>query len=82
MTSAAVLIRRGEKQDVHFLRDMVRHSGLGRSGFPIDTEPPPLSRYVAGWGRAGDQSVVALDDATLTKIIGWLQPGAVIAIAQ
>ena len=25
---------------------------------------------------------VALDDATLTKIIGWLQPGAVIAIAQ
>lgn len=25
---------------------------------------------------------VALDDATLTKIISWLQPGAVIAIAQ
>lgn len=25
---------------------------------------------------------VALDDATLVKIIGWLQPGAVIAIAQ
>jgi L,D-peptidoglycan transpeptidase YkuD (ErfK/YbiS/YcfS/YnhG family) len=25
---------------------------------------------------------VALDDATLVKIIRWLQPGAVIAIAQ
>lgn len=64
MATAAILIRRGEKQDVHFLRDMVRHSGLGRSGYPIDMEPPPLSRYVAGWGRTGDQSVVALDDAT------------------
>jgi L,D-peptidoglycan transpeptidase YkuD (ErfK/YbiS/YcfS/YnhG family) len=25
---------------------------------------------------------VALDDATLVKIIRWLQPGAVIAVAQ
>ena len=64
MAAAAILIRPGEKQDVHFLRDLVRHTGLERSGMPIDEEPPPLSRYVAGWGRAGDGSVIALDDVT------------------
>ena len=64
MPAAAILIRPGEKQDVHFLRDLVRHTGLERSGQPIDEEPPPLSRYVAGWGRVGDASVIALDDVT------------------
>lgn len=62
--AAAILIRPGEKQDVHFLRDLVRHTGLERAGVPIDEEPPPLSLYVSGWGRAGDASVIALDEAT------------------
>jgi GNAT superfamily N-acetyltransferase len=63
-----VLIRPGEKQDVGFLRDLVRHTDPGRSGLAIDEEPPPLSRYVAGWGRHGDAAVIALDPATHAAI--------------
>lgn len=62
--AAAILIRPGESQDVPFLRNMVRHTGLDRSGVTIDEEPPPLSRYVAGWGRAGDAALIALDEST------------------
>lgn len=61
---AAIMIRPGESQDVTFLRDMVRHTGLDRSGVTIAAEPPPLSRYVVGWGRAGDTALIALDEAT------------------
>ena len=64
MAATPILIRPGEKQDVTFLRDLVRHTGLERSGLSIDEEPPPLSRYVNGWGRAGDASVIALDEVT------------------
>jgi GNAT superfamily N-acetyltransferase len=63
MSAASIAIRLGEAQDVNFLRDLVRHTGLGRSG-TVDAAPPPLARYVAGWGRAGDTSVVALDEQT------------------
>lgn len=62
--AAAIVIRPGESQDVSFLRDMVRHTGLDRSGVTIDEEPPPLSRYVAGWGRIGDTALIALDEST------------------
>ena len=62
--AAAIMIRPGESQDVTFLRDMVRHTGLDRSGVTIDEEPPPLSRYVVGWGRVGDASLIALDEST------------------
>ena len=62
--AAAILIRLGESQDVSFLRDMVRHTGLDRSGVTIDEEPPPLSRYVVSWGRAGDAALIALDELT------------------
>ena len=66
--SAAIVIRPGESQDVTFLRDMVRHTGLDRSGVTIDEEPPPLSRYVVGWGRAGDAALIALDQLTLVAV--------------
>jgi ribosomal protein S18 acetylase RimI-like enzyme len=62
--AAAILLRPGESQDMPFLRDMVRHTGLDRSGVTIDEEPPPLSRYVVDWGRAGDAALVALDQST------------------
>ena len=64
MAAASIMIRPGEARDSNFLRDMIRHTGLDRSGVTIDEEPPPLSRYVAGWGRAGDASLIALDEST------------------
>ena len=64
MAAAPIMTRPGEARDINFLRDMIRHTGLDRSGVTIDAEPPPLSRYVAGWGRAGDTSLIALDEST------------------
>ncbi len=58
--SPAPLIRRGGRGDVPFLRDMVRHAFYWRWGTP-EGEHVPASRYVEGWGRRGDGSVVALE---------------------
>jgi ribosomal protein S18 acetylase RimI-like enzyme len=52
------VIREGGPQDVRFLRDMLRHAYYWRSR---DTDVP-ITRYVIGWGRRGDRSVVAIDD--------------------
>ena len=53
------MIRRGNRQDVRFLKDMLRHAFYWRSGGTL--EDSSLWRYVAGWGRRGDASVVALE---------------------
>jgi GNAT superfamily N-acetyltransferase len=53
------MIRRGNRQDVRFLKDMLRHAFYWRSGGTV--EDSSLWRYVAGWGRLGDASVVALE---------------------
>jgi GNAT superfamily N-acetyltransferase len=53
------LIRRGNRQDVRFLRDMLRHAFYWRSGGTV--EDASLWRYVAGWGRRGDSAVIALE---------------------
>ena len=53
------MIRRGNRQDVRFLKDMLRHAFYWRSGGALDDSS--LWRYVAGWGRRGDASVVALE---------------------
>ena len=53
------MIRRGNRQDVRFLKDMLRHAFYWRSGGA--TEDSSLWRYVSGWGRRGDASVVALE---------------------
>jgi GNAT superfamily N-acetyltransferase len=53
------VIRRGNRQDVRFLKDMLRHAFYWRSGGTL--EDSSLWRYVAGWGRRGDASVVALE---------------------
>ena len=57
---APPLIRRGNRQDVRFLKDMLRHAFYWRSGGTV--EEASLWRYVSGWGRRGDTSVVALED--------------------
>jgi GNAT superfamily N-acetyltransferase len=53
------MIRRGNRQDVRFLKDMLRHAFYWRSG--VGTEDASLWRYVAGWGRRGDAAVIALE---------------------
>jgi GNAT superfamily N-acetyltransferase len=52
------VIRRGNRQDVRFLRDMLRHAFYWRSGTGVQDA---LWRYVSGWGRRGDMSVIALE---------------------
>jgi GNAT superfamily N-acetyltransferase len=58
-SSNFAVIRRGNRQDVRFLRDMLRHAFYWRSGGGV--EDASLWRYVAGWGRRGDAAVVALE---------------------
>jgi len=53
------VIRRGNRQDVRFLRDMLRHAYYWRSGGTVEDES--LWRYVSGWGRRGDAAVIALE---------------------
>jgi GNAT superfamily N-acetyltransferase len=53
------VIRRGNRQDVRFLRDMLRHAFYWRSG--SDLEESSLWRYVSGWGRRGDAAMIALE---------------------
>jgi ribosomal protein S18 acetylase RimI-like enzyme len=52
------VIREGGPQDVRFLRDMLRHAYYWRSR----SGEMPVTRYVNGWGRRGDRSVIAIDD--------------------
>jgi ribosomal protein S18 acetylase RimI-like enzyme len=55
------MIRRGGPHDVPFLRDMLHHAYYWRENAP-EMEELPVSRYVSGWGRRGDASVVAIED--------------------
>jgi ribosomal protein S18 acetylase RimI-like enzyme len=56
-----MVIRRGGRQDVRFLRDMLHHAYYWRERNPGD-EPGPVSRYVKGWGRPGDTALIAVED--------------------
>ena len=53
------MIRPAGAQDLPFLRDMLRHAYYARWGSEADV---PLERYVAGWGRRGDDALVAIDE--------------------
>jgi ribosomal protein S18 acetylase RimI-like enzyme len=53
-----VTIRKGDVQDVPFLRDMLVHAFYWRADDAFEAEDP-LSRYVKGWGRRGDLALVA-----------------------
>lgn len=52
----SVVVRRGGTQDVRFLRDMLHHAYYWRERVPGSL----VSRYVRGWGRAGDTAVIAI----------------------
>jgi ribosomal protein S18 acetylase RimI-like enzyme len=54
------VIRSGGARDVPFLRDMLRHAFYWRT--PVGDEEPPLTRYVNGWGRRGDRSLIVFDE--------------------
>jgi ribosomal protein S18 acetylase RimI-like enzyme len=56
-----MVIRRGGRQDVRFLRDMLHHAYYWRERDPGEG-PGPVSRYVKGWGRPGDTALIAVDD--------------------
>jgi ribosomal protein S18 acetylase RimI-like enzyme len=56
-----MVIRRGGRQDVRFLRDMLHHAYYWRERNP-GSEPGPVARYVKGWGRPGDTVLIAVDD--------------------
>jgi len=57
-----MVIRRGGRQDVRFLRDMLHHAYYWRERKPGEG-PGPVALYVKGWGRPGDTALIALEDA-------------------
>jgi ribosomal protein S18 acetylase RimI-like enzyme len=54
------VIRRGGTQEVPFMRDMLHHAYYWRENHP-EMEDLPVARYVSGWGRPGDASVIAIE---------------------
>jgi ribosomal protein S18 acetylase RimI-like enzyme len=56
-----MVIRRGGRQDVRFLRDMLHHAYYWREREPGE-EPGPVALYVKGWGRPGDVALIAVED--------------------
>lgn len=63
------MIRRGSQPDVPFLRAMLRHAYHWRvNAWEADI---PASRYVERWGRSGDASLIALDDARRPVGAAW-----------
>ncbi|HXF98682.1 MAG TPA: GNAT family N-acetyltransferase [Gaiellaceae bacterium] len=56
-----MVIRRGGREDVRFLRDMLHHAYYWRELNP-DEGPGPVARYVKGWGRPGDTALIAIEE--------------------
>jgi ribosomal protein S18 acetylase RimI-like enzyme len=56
-----VVIRRGGRQDVRFLRDMLHHAYYWRERQPGEGAGP-VALYVKGLGRPGDTVLIAVDD--------------------
>jgi ribosomal protein S18 acetylase RimI-like enzyme len=53
------MIRAAGRQDVRFLRDMLRHAYYWRMGRENDD---PVFRYVRSWGRPGDAGLIAIEE--------------------
>jgi GNAT superfamily N-acetyltransferase len=64
-----MVIRRGGRQDVRFLRDMLNHAYYWRERNPGE-ERGPVARYVKGWGRPGDTALIAVDEG-FPVAAGW-----------
>ena len=64
-----MVIRRGGRQDVRFLRDMLHHAYYWRERNPADG-PGPAARYIKGWGRPGDTVLIAGKGHEKTQVIG------------
>lgn len=56
------MIRPAGRQDIPFLRDMLRHAYYWRAGAVAESGEPPLRRYVERWGRPGDSGLIAIDE--------------------
>lgn len=56
------MIRQAGPQDVHFLKDMLRHAYYWRATTVPESGEPPVQRYVERWGRPGDTALVAIQD--------------------
>src|SRR5438105_10369281 len=55
------MIRPGGREDVRFLRDMLRHAYYWRTAAYDAPMEPTVQRYVNGWGRRGDAAVIAIE---------------------
>ena len=71
-----MVIRRGGRQDVRFLRDMLHHAYYWRERVPGSL----VSRYVRGWGRPGDTALIALENgfpvgAAWFRLFNAAEPG-------
>ena len=56
---SSVVIRRGDRLDIPFLRSLLAHAyNWHVNAFDTDIA---ISRYVDGWGRAGDTALIAMD---------------------
>jgi GNAT superfamily N-acetyltransferase len=56
-----MVIRRGGRSDVRFLRDMLHHAYYWREREPGEG-PGPVALYVKGWGRPGDTALIAVEE--------------------
>ena len=55
-----IVLRRGDRLDVPFLRSLLAHAYNWHVAV-FDTDIS-ISRYIDGWGRPGDTAVIAMDD--------------------
>jgi GNAT superfamily N-acetyltransferase len=74
-----VVIRRGGRSDVRFLRDMLHHAYYWREREPGEG-PGPVALYVKGWGRPGDTALIAVEEgfpvgAAWYRMFGRDRPG-------
>ncbi len=58
--TSAPVVRKADVKDVRFLRDMLHHAFYAREA--AFGEEEPVYRYVIGWGRMGDNGLIALDE--------------------